>query len=42
MIFGAPVLDYAQATSEQLMQPSDYVESVLANESVSTPASMKE
>ena len=42
MLFGAPALDYAQATSEQLLQRSGYVESVLANDSVSTPASMKE
>jgi multicomponent K+:H+ antiporter subunit D len=42
MLFGAPALDYAQATAEQLLRPSSYIDAVLANESVSTPASMKE
>jgi multicomponent K+:H+ antiporter subunit D len=42
MVFGAQALDYAQATSEQLLQRSGYVDSVLENRSVSVPASMKE
>jgi multicomponent K+:H+ antiporter subunit D len=42
MVFGARALDYSEATAEQLLRPSSYIDAVLANESVSTPASMKE
>ena len=42
MVFGRQVFDYSQATAEQLLHPSGYIEAVFANESVSTPASMKE
>ena len=42
MIFGAGVLEYTEATAEQLLDRSSYVDAVLANESVSTPASFKE
>ncbi len=42
MVFGAQAVDYTQATAEQLLRPSGYVQAVLANASVSTPASMKE
>jgi hypothetical protein len=42
MVFGRQAFDYTQATAEQLFHPSGYIEAVLANESVSTPASMKE
>ena len=42
MIFGAPMLEYAQATAEQLLTPSSYVDAVLANDAVSVPASVKE
>jgi multicomponent K+:H+ antiporter subunit D len=42
MVFGSQALEYAQATAEQLLQRSGYVDSVLANRSVSTPTSMKE
>ena len=42
MIFGAPVLDYAEATAEQLLDGSRYVDAVLSNHAVSTPASMRE
>lgn len=42
MIFGAPALDYAQATAEQLLDRSGYVDAVLSNQAVSTPASMRE
>jgi hypothetical protein len=42
MVFGAGALDYSKATADQLLEPSGYVDAVLANESVSTPASAKE
>jgi multicomponent K+:H+ antiporter subunit D len=42
MVFGARALDYTEATAEQLLNRSGYVDAVLANEIVSTPASMKE
>ena len=42
MVFGARALDYTEATAEQLLDRSGYVDAVLANDSVSTPASMKE
>jgi len=42
MVFGRQALDYAQATADQLLRPSGYVEAVLANDSVSTPASMRD
>ena len=42
MVFGVSALDYTRATAEQLLQRSGYVDSVLANRLVSTPASMKE
>jgi multicomponent K+:H+ antiporter subunit D len=42
MVFGRQAFDYSQATAEQLLHPSGYIEAVFANESVSTPASMKE
>jgi multicomponent K+:H+ antiporter subunit D len=42
MVFGAQTFDYAQATAEQLLHRRAYVDTVLANESVSTPASMRE
>ena len=42
MVFGAQALDYTQATAEQLLERSGYVDSVLAIRHVSTPASMKE
>lgn len=42
VVFGAHALDYAQATAEQLLAPSGYVDAVFANESVSVPASLKE
>jgi multicomponent K+:H+ antiporter subunit D len=42
MVFGARVLDYTQATAVQLLDRSGYVDAVLANDLVSTPASMKE
>ena len=42
MVFGSQVLDYTRATAAQLLSPSGYVSAVLANESVSTPASMRE
>lgn len=42
MVFGAGALEYSKATADQLMQSSGYVDAVLANESVSTPASAKE
>ena len=42
MVFGARVLDYTQATAGQLLDRSGYVDAVLTNGSVSTPASMKE
>lgn len=41
MLFAAQMLDYAQATAEQLLDRSGYVDSVLANESVSIPTSMR-
>ena len=42
MVFGAQTFDYAQATAEQLLHRRAYLDTVLANESVSTPASMRE
>ena len=42
MVFGETVLEYAGATAAQLLDPAGYVEAVLANTAVSTPASMKE
>lgn len=42
MVFAGGAFDYARATAEQLLQRSDYVDSVLANRHVSTPASMQE
>lgn len=42
MLLGGEVLDYTQATAEQLLERTGYVDSVLANEWVSTPASFKE
>jgi len=42
MVFGAQALEYTEATAEQLLNRSGYVDSVLANQSVSTPASLKE
>jgi multicomponent K+:H+ antiporter subunit D len=42
MVFGAQALDYSNATADQLLQRSGYVDAVLANQSVSLPASMKE
>jgi multicomponent K+:H+ antiporter subunit D len=41
MVFGARVLDYSEATAGQLLDRSGYVDAVLANESVSTPASTR-
>ena len=42
IVFGARTLGYAEATAEQLLHPAGYVDAVLSNESVSTPASLKE
>jgi multicomponent K+:H+ antiporter subunit D len=42
MVFGAQALDYAHATAEQLLDRSGYIDAVFANESVSTPASMRD
>jgi len=42
MVFGEAVLEYTGATAAQLLDPAGYVDAVLANTSVSTPASMKE
>jgi multicomponent K+:H+ antiporter subunit D len=42
MVFGAQALDYTQATAEQLLHRSGYIEAVLANPSVSVPASIQE
>jgi len=41
MVFGAGALDYVEATAEQLLDSSSYVDAVLANEPVSVPASMR-
>jgi multicomponent K+:H+ antiporter subunit D len=41
MVFGANTFDYMRATAEQLLDSSGYVEAVLANQPVSTPASMR-
>jgi multicomponent K+:H+ antiporter subunit D len=41
-IFGSPALEYLQATAAQLLDGSGYVDAVLANESVSIPASQRE
>ncbi len=42
MLFGGQALEYARSTAEQLLEPSVYIEAVLANESVSIPASVQE
>ena len=42
MLFGEAVLEYTGAAAAQLLDPAGYVEAVLANTTVSTPASMKE
>jgi multicomponent K+:H+ antiporter subunit D len=41
-VFGAQMLDYTQATAEQLLHRSGYIDAVLGNEWVSVPASMGE
>ncbi len=42
MVFGSYTLDYSRATATQLLDGAGYVNAVLANESVSTPASQRE
>lgn len=42
MVFGASALDYAHATADQLLDRAAYIDAVLANERVSTPASMRD
>ena len=42
MVLGQAVLEYTGAAAEQLLDPAVYVEAVLANTSVSTPATLKE
>lgn len=42
MVFGAKAFEYTQATAGQLLNRSGYIDSVLTNRSVSTPASFKE
>ena len=42
MILGQAVLEYTGSAAAQLLDPAGYVEAVLANTSVSTPASLKE
>ena len=42
MVFGAQALDYTRATADQLLHRSGYIDAVLANTSVSVPASTRE